>query len=166
MSGAIPQPVSRLSMPSLRTPGLTMPLRSLLMSLRKTGTPMSEKLSASTFRDTVFPVPVAPAIRPCRLAMEGSRYTGPPAPVPTHILLSCSMSGPPFPLQMVLRVFYTFCPFPVKVSGALNVLIVLFFGPSGAYAPSRLIFAMIFAISRAAIARWLTSFFSFSFISA
>lgn len=67
---------------------------------------------------------------------------------------------------MVLRVFYTFFPFPVKVSGALNVLIVLFFGPSGAYAPSRLIFAMIFAISRAAIARWLTSFFSFSFISA
>ncbi len=38
-------------------------------SARKTGTPIREKLSASTFRVTVLPVPVAPAIRPCRLAI-------------------------------------------------------------------------------------------------
>ena len=37
-------------------------------SAKNTGTPIREKLSASTFRVTVFPVPVAPAIRPWRLA--------------------------------------------------------------------------------------------------
>ena len=43
------------------------------MSARNTGTPMSLKDSASTFNVTVFPVPVAPAMRPWRLAMPGSR---------------------------------------------------------------------------------------------
>ena len=69
---------SRFSIASVGVPSMTMPLRSLLISLRNTGTPRSEKPSASTFRDTVLPVPVAPAIRPWRFAMEGSRYTGVP----------------------------------------------------------------------------------------
>ena len=41
-----------------------MPLRSPFTSLRNTGTPISEKPSASTFSETVLPVPVAPAISP------------------------------------------------------------------------------------------------------
>jgi hypothetical protein len=38
------------------------------MSEAKTGTPALEKPSASTCRDTVLPVPVAPVMRPCRFA--------------------------------------------------------------------------------------------------
>ncbi len=37
----------------------------------KTGTPMALNCSASTLSVTVFPVPVAPAIRPWRLAIFG-----------------------------------------------------------------------------------------------
>ncbi len=54
-------------------PGAASPERSPFTSAMKTGTPMREKLSASTWRVTVLPVPVAPAIRPWRLAMPGSR---------------------------------------------------------------------------------------------
>ena len=43
------------------------------MSAAKTGTPARLNASASTCRVTVLPVPVAPATRPCRLAMPGSR---------------------------------------------------------------------------------------------
>ena len=60
-------------MSALSLPGFDMPVRSPLMSARKTGTPISEKDSAMTFMVTVLPVPVAPAIRPWRLAMLGSR---------------------------------------------------------------------------------------------
>ena len=35
-----------------------------LASAKNTGTPSLEKLSANTFRVTVLPVPVAPAIKP------------------------------------------------------------------------------------------------------
>ena len=38
------------------------------MSAAKTGTPALEKPSASTCSDTVLPVPVAPVMRPWRLA--------------------------------------------------------------------------------------------------
>ena len=48
------------------------PERSPFTSAMKTGTPILLKFSAKTRRDTVFPVPVAPAIRPCRLAILGS----------------------------------------------------------------------------------------------
>jgi hypothetical protein len=41
----------------------------------KTGTPMAEKASAMTCSVMVLPVPVAPAMRPCRLASAGSRQT-------------------------------------------------------------------------------------------
>ena len=37
------------------------------MSAANTGTPMAESCSARTWRVTVLPVPVAPAMRPCRL---------------------------------------------------------------------------------------------------
>ena len=54
-------------------PGWLMPERSPLTSAMKTGTPMRLKFSARTWRDTVFPVPVAPAIMPWRLAIRGRR---------------------------------------------------------------------------------------------
>src|SRR5205085_2254078 len=57
--------------PSL--PGWLMPVRSPLMSARKTGTPICENFSAIACSVTVLPVPVAPVISPCRLASPGSR---------------------------------------------------------------------------------------------
>ena len=54
-------------------PGRHMPDTSPLISAMKVGTPISLKDSATTFRVTVLPVPVAPAISPWRLAMAGSR---------------------------------------------------------------------------------------------
>ncbi len=44
--------------------GSAIPLRSPFISINKTGTPFSERFSANTCNDFVFPVPVAPAIRP------------------------------------------------------------------------------------------------------
>ena len=49
-------------------PGWLMPARSPLTSAMNTGTPMPESRSAITCSVTVLPVPVAPVIRPCRLA--------------------------------------------------------------------------------------------------
>ena len=72
-----PQASRRLSILLLPSPGLQMPARSPFTSAMNTGTPSWEKPSASTCRVTVLPVPVAPAMRPCRLAMEGSRDTAP-----------------------------------------------------------------------------------------
>src|SRR5512143_2869999 len=56
-------------------PGWLTPARSPLTSAMKTGTPMRLRFSAMTWRETVLPVPVAPAIRPCLLAMRGRRKT-------------------------------------------------------------------------------------------
>ena len=50
------------------SPAWLMPERSPLTSARNTGTPVAEKPSARICSDTVLPVPVAPAIRPWRLA--------------------------------------------------------------------------------------------------
>src|SRR5262245_20199110 len=47
-----------------------MPARSLLMSATNTGTPARLKPSAITRKVDVLPVPVAPAISPCRFATE------------------------------------------------------------------------------------------------
>ena len=41
-----------------------------LMSAAKTGTPRLENPSAKTWRATVFPVPVTPAINPCRNGLD------------------------------------------------------------------------------------------------
>ena len=46
--------------------GKTVTLQVMAM---KQGTPAWQKVSAITCKVTVFPVPVAPAIRPCRLAI-------------------------------------------------------------------------------------------------
>jgi hypothetical protein len=54
--------------------GWLMPVRSPLTSAMNTGTPMREKLSARVCSVTVLPVPVAPVIRPWRLARPGSRW--------------------------------------------------------------------------------------------
>ena len=49
------------------------------ISAIKQGTPASEKVSASTCNVTVLPVPVAPAIRPWRLAILPMMLIGPAA---------------------------------------------------------------------------------------
>ena len=46
------------------------------MSAMKQGTPKSLNDSANTWRETVFPVPVAPAMRPCLFAIFGSMWSG------------------------------------------------------------------------------------------
>ena len=79
---------SRASMLSLPSPGLHSPARSPFTSAMNTGTPSWEKPSASTCSVTVLPVPVAPAIRPWRLAMPGSRQTAPSPDVPSQIFPS------------------------------------------------------------------------------
>ena len=55
-------------------PAWPMPDRSPFTSAMKTGTPSAEKPSAMVCRVTVLPVPVAPAIRPWRLAYFSRRY--------------------------------------------------------------------------------------------
>ena len=55
------------------TPGAPMPDRSPFTSAMNTGTPMLAKDSAIFCRVTVLPVPVAPVMRPWRLASWGSR---------------------------------------------------------------------------------------------
>ena len=47
-------------------PGCAKPLKSPLISISNTGMPLSLKFSAKTCSDFVFPVPVAPAIKPWR----------------------------------------------------------------------------------------------------
>ena len=54
--------------------GLAEAGRSPFTSAMNTGTPMREKLSAMRLQRDVLPVPVAPAIRPWRLASAGSRW--------------------------------------------------------------------------------------------
>jgi hypothetical protein len=51
-----------------------MPVRSPFTSAMNTGTPMRLKLSASVCSVMVLPVPVAPVMRPWRLARAGSRW--------------------------------------------------------------------------------------------
>ena len=58
-------------------PAWLMPLRSPFMSAMKQGTPAWQNVSAITCRVTVLPVPVAPAIRPWRLAIRPTMERGP-----------------------------------------------------------------------------------------
>ena len=53
------------------SPACEMPVRSPFTSAMKTGTPSRENPSARLCRVTVLPVPVAPVIRPWRLALSG-----------------------------------------------------------------------------------------------
>ncbi|MCY1542959.1 hypothetical protein D9M68_787400 [compost metagenome] len=59
---------------SPKLPIWLMPVRSPLTSAMKTGTPMLENCSARVCKLTVLPVPVAPVIRPCRLASPGNSW--------------------------------------------------------------------------------------------
>jgi len=59
----------------LLVPGWLIPDKSPLMSAANTGTPIRLKPSANTCNVTVFPVPVAPAISPCRFAICGNRLS-------------------------------------------------------------------------------------------
>ena len=54
-----------------------MPVRSPLMSAMNTGTPASDRLSAIFCRVTVLPVPVAPVIKPWRLASDKCKAHAP-----------------------------------------------------------------------------------------
>ena len=66
---------SAMILPSLSpsVPACEMPVRSPLTSAMNTGTPAREKASARVCSVMVLPVPVAPVIRPCRLALSGCR---------------------------------------------------------------------------------------------
>ena len=67
---------TRSSTFGLSPPGWRVPDRSPFTSAMKTGTPMRLKRSARTCSVTVLPVPVAPAMRPWRLAICGSSRSG------------------------------------------------------------------------------------------
>ena len=68
-------PLARATSFSFGAPTWLMPDRSPFTSAQKTGTPISEKPWAMICRVTVLPVPVAPAITPCRLARFHSRIS-------------------------------------------------------------------------------------------
>src|SRR2546423_2015408 len=63
----------RASTLALPPPALARPARSPLTSAMNTGTPIDEKRCASVCSVTLLPVPVAPVIRPWRLASAGRR---------------------------------------------------------------------------------------------
>ncbi len=68
-------PAARASSFSFGAPTWLMPDRSPFTSAQKTGTPISENPCAMICKVTVLPVPVAPAITPCRLARFHSRLS-------------------------------------------------------------------------------------------
>ena len=68
-----PSDLARSATFGFAPPALATPERSPLTSAMNTGTPMDEKACARVCRVTVLPVPVAPVIRPWRLARPGSR---------------------------------------------------------------------------------------------
>ena len=72
--GVRPRSASTLMIFSGSLPVWLMPVRSPLTSAMNTGTPMLENCSARVCRVTVLPVPVAPVIRPWRLARLGSKW--------------------------------------------------------------------------------------------
>ena len=74
------QPVSAVSAArwvilSLLVPGWDSPDRSPLMSATTTGTPAADSCSAKPCSVLVLPVPVAPAIRPCRFTIDSATRT-------------------------------------------------------------------------------------------
>src|SRR5262249_10440101 len=68
--------LARATNASLASPAWEMPERSPSMSAANTETPARDRPSARTCSVTVFPVPVAPATRPCRLASASVRNSG------------------------------------------------------------------------------------------
>src|SRR5918994_1308602 len=122
LAGTDATPISwaRLTRGSLPLPGAAMPDRSPLISAAKTGTPALENPSASTWSETVLPVPVAPVIRPWRLASLKSRYSG-LVLLPMKIFPSSSIVSLQLPLchreqcgRFPLRRLLDFTPFRPK----------------------------------------------------
>src|SRR5687767_5357541 len=68
------------------------PATSPLTSAMTTGTPMREKPSAISSNDTVFPVPVAPAVSPWRLPYRARRNTG-SSPLPSRMSFGSVAKG-------------------------------------------------------------------------
>ncbi len=71
---ARPRSFSTAASLSPMLPFWLMPVRSPFTSAMNTGTPILEKFSARVCSVTVLPVPVAPVIRPWRLARPGSKW--------------------------------------------------------------------------------------------
>ncbi len=74
-SNASPSSFIRFSAGPPPAPGAATPERSPFTSDTTTGTPAAASCSAMTCRVTVFPVPVAPAIRPWRLSIRSGTRT-------------------------------------------------------------------------------------------
>ncbi|MNU73311.1 hypothetical protein D3C71_627900 [compost metagenome] len=70
---SMPRSLSVAASFSPTLPFWLMPVRSPLTSAMNTGTPMFDSCSAMVWSETVLPVPVAPVIRPWRLARPGRR---------------------------------------------------------------------------------------------
>ena len=89
------------AMKSFVAPTFTSPETSPFISAKNTGTPKSEKDSAKTFKVTVLPVPVAPAITPCLLAIFGNKNTFSFSLHPTKILSSAYIAFHPFSIFLI-----------------------------------------------------------------
>ena len=74
-SSGSPKSCKRLFTLSLSPPACEIPVRSPFTSAMNTGVPRSEKCCAKACKLTVFPVPVAPVIRPWRLPIWGRKKT-------------------------------------------------------------------------------------------
>ena len=72
---SMPISVARVWTRSPGWPGTEMPDRSPLTSAAKTGTPSVDSCSARSWSVFVFPVPVAPAMRPWRFIIEAGTWT-------------------------------------------------------------------------------------------
>src|SRR6185369_719553 len=93
---AQPVSVARCVMRSFASPAAPIPERSPFKSARNTGTPAAENCSAISCRDFVLPVPVAPAISPCRFAIaSGSRTSGSAAHSPPCTTAPSVIAEPP-----------------------------------------------------------------------
>ena len=77
------------------SPGAARPDRSPLMSASTTGTPAADSCSAISCSVFVLPVPVAPAIRPCRFSIaSGTRTWASGCGLPRRPLSRGSTAGP------------------------------------------------------------------------
>ncbi len=72
---SVPVSRARSSTFGLLVPGAARPDTSPFTSETNTGTPAADSRSASSCRVLVLPVPVAPAIRPCRFSIASGRPT-------------------------------------------------------------------------------------------
>jgi hypothetical protein len=89
-----PIPAARSFSRSFGVPGTHRPARSPFTSARKTGTPARASPSARSWSVRVLPVPVEPAIRPCRFIMRrGMRIGSVPCGLPSCSAWPTSIPG-------------------------------------------------------------------------